>query len=94
MGLLYNAGKPPKIFKLLYCFYKSSAKTIELKKPHVQGFSVAVPLFSGIMATASTTDVFLTKIANVFIIWSTLAGYEELTEGYSVSKPVRNGVIF
>ena len=94
MGLLYNAGKPPKIFRLLYCFYKSSAKTIEPKKPHVQGFSVAVPLFSNIMATACTTDVILTKIANVFIIWSTLAGYEELTEGYSVRKPVRNGVIF
>ena len=94
MGLLYNASKPPKSFEFLYCFYKSSAKTIELKRPHVQGFSVAVPLFSDIMATACTIDVILTKIANVFIIWSTLAGYEELTEGYSVSNPVRNGVIF
>lgn len=79
VGLLYNASKPPKSFKLLYCFYKSSAKTIELKKPRVQGFSVAVLLFSDIMATDYTFDVILTKIGNVFIIWSTLAGYEELT---------------
>lgn len=75
-------------------FIKSSAKTIELKKPRVQGLSVALPLFSDIMATACTIDVILTKIDNVFIIWSTLARYEELTGGYSVSKPVRNGVIF
>ena len=33
----------------------------------------------------------LPQIANVFQIWWTLAGYEEVTAGF---KPIRNGEIF
>ena len=40
---------------------------------------------------ASTIDVFLPNITNVFQIWSTLAGYRELARGF---EPIINREIF
>ena len=40
---------------------------------------------------SSTIDVSLSDIANLFQIWPTLAGNEELAGGF---KPIRNGEVF
>ena len=63
----------------------SSGNNLSSKQTHSQGFPSYTVIFSG--NSFCTIDVIFLDIANIFQIWSKLAGYQEFASGF---EPIRN----